>query len=67
MILRHNDRKTYFLNDILSVVDGFGIPSTANILLSSYVLLLLCLKNMSLKEYVSLSLCLQNILSYLCL
>ena len=37
MILRHNDRETDSFNDILSVVDGFGIPSTANILLSSYV------------------------------
>ena len=28
MILRHNDRETYFFNDISSVVDGFGFPST---------------------------------------
>ena len=40
MILRRNDRKTYFLNDILSVVDGFGFPSTYNMLLSSYIPLL---------------------------
>ena len=42
MILRHNDRKTYFFNDISSVVDGFCFPSTynyvtINMLLSSYV------------------------------
>ncbi len=33
MILRHNDRKTYFFNDISSVVDGFCFPSTCNMLL----------------------------------
>ena len=37
MILRHNDRETYFFNDISSVVDGFGFPSTCNMLLSSYI------------------------------
>ena len=40
MILRHNDKKTYFFNDISSVVDGFGFPSTYNMLLSSYIPLL---------------------------
>ena len=33
MILRHNDKKTYSFNDILSVVDGFCFPSTYNMLL----------------------------------
>ena len=37
MILRHNDKKTYFFNDISSVVDGFCFPSTYSMLLSPYV------------------------------
>ena len=40
MILRHNDSKTYFFNDISSVVDESSFPSTCNMLLSSYIPLL---------------------------
>ena len=47
MILRHNDRKTYFFNDISSVVDGFCFPSTYSMLLSPYVPPTLSLKDMS--------------------
>ena len=43
-MLRHNDRKTYFFNDISSVVDGFCFPSTYSMLLSPYVSPTLSLK-----------------------
>ena len=55
MILRHNDRKTYFFNDISSVVDGFCFPSTYSMLLSPYVPPHFVFKNMSLKNMLSMS------------
>ena len=67
MILRHNDKKTYFLMTYHpSLTDLVFLPQ----LTSYYRLMFPCyfvFKNMSLKEYVFLSLCLQNILSFLCL
>ena len=65
MILRHNDRKTYFLMTYHpSLTDFVSLPHIVcyyRLMFPHFVF-----KNMSLKEYVFLSLCLQNILSFLC-